>query len=137
MLPSPRETGRGWRANASRVRGMRGPDTSAVKQQRRLRRNSTDAEMRIWLALRDRRLGGFKFVRQETIGPYVADFACRGRKLIVELDGGQHSENNRDRARDAFLAAEGYKVLRFWNNDVMTNRDGVLEVILAELESHR
>lgn len=93
--------------------------------------------MRIWLALRDRRLGGFKFVRQETIGPYIADFACRERRLIVELDGGQHSENNRDRVRDAFLAAEGYKVLRFWNNDVMKNRDGVLEVILAELESNR
>jgi very-short-patch-repair endonuclease len=93
--------------------------------------------MRIWLALRDRRLGGFKFVRQETIGPYIADFACRDRKLIVELDGGQHSENNRDRMRDAFLAAEGYKVLRFWNNDVMTNRDGVLAVILASLECSR
>jgi very-short-patch-repair endonuclease len=116
---------------------MRGPDQSAVKRQRRLRRNSTDAEMRIWLALRDRRLGGFKFVRQETIGPYIADFACRDRKLIVELDGGQHSENNRDRMRDAFLAAEGYKVLRYWNNDVMTNRDGVLAVILAALECSR
>jgi very-short-patch-repair endonuclease len=93
--------------------------------------------MRIWLALRDRRLGGFKFVRQETIGPYIADFVCRDRKLIVELDGGQHSENNGDRIRDAFLAAEGYKVLRFWNNDVMTNRDGVLAVILAALECSR
>jgi very-short-patch-repair endonuclease len=89
--------------------------------------------MRIWLAVRNRRLGGFKFVRQETIGPYVADFVCRERKLIVELDGGQHSENNRDRVRDAFLAAEGYLVLRFWNNDVMKNRDGVLAIILAEL----
>lgn len=93
--------------------------------------------MRIWLALRDRRLGGFKFVRQETIGPYIADFVCRDRKLIVELDGGQHSENNGDRIRDAFLAAEGYKVLRFWNIDVMTNRDGVLAVILAALECSR
>jgi very-short-patch-repair endonuclease len=93
--------------------------------------------MRIWLALRDRRLGGFKFVRQETIVPYIADFVCRDRKLIVELDGGQHSENNGDRIRDAFLAAEGYKVLRFWNNDVMTNRDGVLAVILAALECSR
>jgi len=91
--------------------------------------------MRIWLAVRNRRLGGFKFVRQETIGPYVADFVCRERKLIVELDGGQHSENNRDRVRDAFLAAEGYLVLRFWNNDVMKNRDGVLAIILAELEN--
>jgi very-short-patch-repair endonuclease len=116
---------------------MRGPDRSAVKRQRRLRRNSTDAEMRIWLALRDRRLGGFKFVRQEAIGPYIADFACRDQKLIVKLDGGQHSENNRDQTREAFLTGEGYKVLRFWNNDVMKNRDGGLETILAELEKQR
>jgi len=90
--------------------------------------------MRLWLALRDRRLGGFKFVRQQTIGPYIADFACRDRKLIIELDGGQHSENNRDRIRDTFLEREGYKVLRFWNNDAMSNLDGVLETILSELE---
>lgn len=114
---------------------MRGPNKQAVTSQRRLRRDSTDAEMRIWLALRDRRLAGFKFVRQLTIGPYIADFVCRDRKLIVELDGGQHSENRRDAIRDAFLAREGYKVLRFWNNDVITNRDGVLQTILAELES--
>ena len=93
--------------------------------------------MRIWLALRDRRLGGFKFVRQLAIGPYIADFVCRDRKLIVELDGGQHSENKRDQIRDAFLANEGYMVLRFWNNDVMTNRDGVLQAIVAKLESER
>jgi very-short-patch-repair endonuclease len=114
---------------------MRGPDKAAVTSQRRLRRDSTDAERRIWLSLRDRRLAGFKFIRQLTIGPYIADFVCRDRKLIVELDGGQHSENKRDQLRDAFLAREGYKVLRFWNNDVMANRDGVLESILAELES--
>ena len=114
---------------------MRGPNKRAVTSQRRLRRDSTDAEMRIWLALRDRRLGGFKFVRQETIGPFIADFVCRERKLIIELDGGQHSENKRDEIRDAFLKREGYKVLRFWNNDVMTNRDGVLQTILAELEA--
>jgi very-short-patch-repair endonuclease len=93
--------------------------------------------MRIWLSLRDRRLGGYKFVRQETIGPYIADFVCRECKIIVELDGGQHSENKRDRARDAFLIGEGYKVMRFWNNDVMANRDGVLDVILSELEKAR
>jgi very-short-patch-repair endonuclease len=116
---------------------MRGPNQTAVKRQRRLRRDSTDAEMRIWLALRDRRLGGFKFVRQEAIGPFVVDFVCRDRKQILELDGGQHSENKHDQVRDAFLANEGYKVLRFWNNDVMKNRDGVLEVILSELEKLR
>ena len=91
--------------------------------------------MRIWLALRDRRLAGYKFVRQEEIGPYIVDFVCRDRRLVIEIDGGQHSENPRDQARDAFLAREGYKVLRFWNNDVMSNRDGVLEMILIELQT--
>ena len=91
--------------------------------------------MRMWLALRDRRLGGYKFIRQDEIGPYIIDFVCRDRRLIVEIDGGQHSENSHDRARDAFLAEEGYKILRFWNNDVMSNRDGVLEMILKDLQT--
>jgi very-short-patch-repair endonuclease len=116
---------------------MRGPDRKIVRKVRRLRRNSTDCEMKIWFAVRDRRLGGFKFVRQEAIGPYIADFVCREAKLIVEIDGGQHSENARDRARDAFLVAEGYQVLRFWNNDVLTNMDGVLQTILSSLNSSR
>ena len=115
---------------------MRGPSPNKVKRRRGLRRNSTDAEMRIWLALRDRRLGGYKFIRQEAIGPYIVDFVCRDRRVIIELDGGQHSESTRDQERDAFLTSEGYKVLRFWNNDVMSNRDGVLETILAELERY-
>jgi len=79
-------------------------------------------------------LGGFKFVRQEAIGPYIVDFGCREKKLIVEVDGGQHAENSRDRARDSGLAAHGCRVLRFWNLDMLGNRDGVLSVILAELE---
>jgi len=89
--------------------------------------------MRLWLALRGRRLGGRKFVRQLAIGPYVADFVCRECRLVVELDGGQHANNRRDQSRDAFLTGAGYKVVRFWNNDVMTNMDGVLQSILMEL----
>jgi very-short-patch-repair endonuclease len=116
---------------------MRGPDKSVVGKARRLRRDSTDAEMKLWFALRDRRLGGFKFVRQKPIAPYVADFVCRDERLVIEVDGGQHSENLADRRRDASLNADGYRVLRFWNNDVLTNLDGVLTAILATLKSHR
>ncbi len=89
--------------------------------------------MKLWFALRDRRLGGFKFTRQETIGPYIADFVCREQKLIIEADGGQHSENLRDQARDSFLRSEGYRVLRFWNHDILSNIDGVKKTILAHL----
>ena len=69
---------------------MRGPDRRKVRVKRQLRGNQTDAERKLWFALRDRRLGGFKFVRQEAIGPFVVDFVCRERKLIIEVDGGQH-----------------------------------------------
>ena len=93
--------------------------------------------MKIWFAVRDRRLAGFKFVRQEPIGPYIADFVCREARLIVEVDGGQHNESERDQRRDAFLASEGYRILRFWNSDVLTNMDGVLQTILASLTSAR
>ena len=115
---------------------MRGPDNKGVRKSRRLRRDSTTAEMRLWFALRDRRLGGFKFTRQEVIGPYVVDFICRERKLIVEADGGQHAENLQDQARDAFLRSEQYRVLRFWNHDILSNVDGVREVILAKLQTN-
>jgi very-short-patch-repair endonuclease len=96
---------------------------------RALRRNATGAERTIWRLLRDRRLGGIKFRRQVPIGPFVADFAAIEYRLVVELDGGQHADSHSDARRDAFLAAEGWYVLRFWNNDVMQNRNGVLERI--------
>ncbi|OQW48056.1 MAG: DNA methylase [Proteobacteria bacterium SG_bin6] len=99
---------------------------------RRLRRDATDVEQRFWLAVRDRRLGGFKFRRQVTIGPFVADFACIERRLIVELDGGQHDQEA-DAARTAYLEGLGWRVRRFWNNEVVENFEGVLQVVLAEL----
>ena len=80
---------------------------------------------------------GFKFVRQESIGPYIADFVCREAKLIVEVDGGQHNESERDQRRDSFLTSEGYHVIRFWNSDVLTNIDGVLQTILVSLNLSR
>jgi very-short-patch-repair endonuclease len=116
---------------------MRGPNKSIVGKARQLRRSSTDAEMKLWFALRDRRLGGHKFVRQKPVAPYIADFICRDRKLIIEVDGGQRSDNPHDIRRDAFLAANGYQILRFWNTDVLTNLDGVLTTILAALEPHK
>jgi very-short-patch-repair endonuclease len=113
---------------------MRGPN-ERVTLERRLRRSATDAEMKLWLSLRDRRLCGFKFVRQEAIESYIVDFVCREKRLIIEVDGGQHADNPRDRERDRLLAAAGYRVLRFWNNDVLSNKDGVLQLITEALEA--
>jgi 2-isopropylmalate synthase len=100
---------------------------------RTLRRNATDAERKIWRLLRDRRLSSIKFRRQVPIGPFVADFAAIEHRLVVELDGGQHADNASDVKRDAFLAAQGWRVLRFWNNDVMRNTEGVLQMIVEAL----
>ena len=98
---------------------------------RAMRRAPTDAELRLWRLLRDRRLDGLKFRRQVPVGPYIVDFLCAGSRLIVEADGSQHAESPRDRARDAYLESQGWKVLRFWNNEVLQNRGGVLETIYA------
>jgi very-short-patch-repair endonuclease len=117
-----------------RGKARRGPEKRTVRLERHLRRQATDAETKLWFALHDRRLGGFKFVRQEAIGSYIVDFVCREKKLIVEVDGGQHAENTRDRTRDRVLTADGYHIVRFWNSDVLSNRDGVLSMILAKLE---
>ena len=91
--------------------------------------------MKLWLALRDRRLAGFKFVRQEAIGSYVVDFLCRAGRLVIEVDGGQHSGSASDQVRDASLQIKGYRVLRFWNSEVLKNMEGVLETILGALRS--
>ena len=114
---------------------MRGPQTRQVRIERKLRRNATDAEMVLWFALRDRRLGGYKFLRQEAIGSYVLDFVCREKMLIVEVDGGQHADNPDDVKRDKELGIEGYRVMRFWNSDVLQNKTGVLETILDMLNA--
>ena len=103
---------------------------------RSLRRDSTDAERVIWNELRAHRMNGTSFRRQTPIGPYVVDFVCHAANLVVELDGGQHFEPEhmkRDARRDAFLVSKGFRVLRFNNHDVMTNRQGVLETIAIAL----
>ena len=99
-----------------------------------LRNNATNAERRLWQHLSRRQLAGFKFSRQIPVGPFICDFMCRERKLIVELDGGQHAESNCDAARTAFLESQGYRVVRFWNNDVLGNMDGVLQTIAVHLK---
>ncbi|KRB10945.1 endonuclease domain-containing protein [Lysobacter sp. Root690] len=100
---------------------------------RSLRHRMTDAEHRLWFHLRNRTLMGCKFRRQHPIGPYVADFACIERGLIVEADGGQHSNLHADERRTLYLRSRGYRVLRFWNNDVLMRTDAVLEQIHAAL----
>ena len=110
---------------------MRGPSTTRASA---LRRKQTDAERLLWRHLRDRQLGGCKFRRQHKVGPYFADFACIESCLIVELDGGQHADNVLyDRNRTRFLEKRGWRLRRFWDNDVLTQTDAVLESILNEL----
>ncbi len=105
-----------------------------IKTARKLRRNTTDAELMLWLALRNRRLNGHKFKRQVPFGPYVADFLCVEAKLIIEADGGQHAEEIiNDLERSRYFESQGYRVLRFWNNEILRNLEGVLETIAAEL----
>ncbi|MFZ2163062.1 MAG: endonuclease domain-containing protein [Sideroxyarcus sp.] len=95
-----------------------------------LRSNQTEAELRLWYHLRAHRFMDLKFKRQKPIGSYIVDFVCVERMLIVEIDGGQHSEQiEYDQRRDAWLRSQGYTVLRFWNNDVMQQLESVLEQI--------
>jgi very-short-patch-repair endonuclease len=105
---------------------------------RRLRRESTVGEKLLWAQLKNRQLRGCKFVRQEPIGPYFADFVCRESKLVVEVDGDTHStgeEIAHDTRRSAYLEQHGYRVIRFWNTEVKEGMDGVLAGISAAIES--
>ena len=101
---------------------------------RRLRRDQTDAERKLWSRLRDRRLGGARFRRQHPIGSYVADFCCTEANLVIELDGGQHALRTwEDQERTAYIESHGYRVLRFWDNEALTNTEGVLIRIVEAL----
>lgn len=112
-------------------------DAQALARARALRRNETAAEVKLWEALRAKRLHGFRFVRQLPLGPYVADFACRSRRLIIEVDGATHGEAHevaRDARRTAFLEGQGWRVMRVWNADVFENLTAVCDDILLSLE---
>ncbi len=112
------------------------PPKELVEKARSLRKNATDVEQLLWSLLRDRQLAGHKFRRQHPIGDYVADFFCHEANLVVELDGGQHNEEKqkqKDIKRTAFLESQGLRVIRFWNNEVLQNTEGVMETILQAL----
>jgi very-short-patch-repair endonuclease len=98
-----------------------------------LRRNTTYAERGLWAALRGRRLEGFEFRRQHPIGRFIVDFACTKHRLVIEADGGRHHENPSDARRTAWLEGQGWRVLRFWNNDILANTEGVVSTILQAL----
>ena len=104
---------------------------------RKLRGDMTDAERRLWSHLRASQLEETKFIRQHPIGDFVVDFACRSARIAVELDGGQHADSSADDARTQIIEAHGYRVIRFWNNDVLQNTGGVLTAILEELNLAR
>src|SRR6266545_305997 len=146
LLPSP--GGGGSAAGAKRRRSGWGEAMSPRKTidsfrratARRLRANATDTEARLWRHLRRAPMLGSHFRRQVPIGPYVADFACMAARLVIEVDGSQHgSEDGRvqDETRTRWLQKEGYRVLRFWNNDVTQNIQGVLETVHAALHGSR
>jgi len=104
---------------------------------RTLRGRMTDAERKLWFALRDRRFAHFKFRRQVPIGPFIADFVCFDARLVIEVDGGQHADSSDDKRRDRWFAANRFQVPRFWNNDVLANLEGVSTLIAEALAGER
>jgi very-short-patch-repair endonuclease len=111
---------------------MRTRDLPAPARAQTLRAALADAERKLWHRLRNRRLNGAKFVRQAPVGPYFADFACHGAKLVVERDGSQHVDSARDVTRNAFLLSKGYSVFRFWNDDALS----AMEMLRATFSPH-
>jgi very-short-patch-repair endonuclease len=103
-----------------------------------LRKRATDAENRLWFHLKGKNLEGIKFRRQQPIGDYIVDFVAFEKRLVIEVDGGQHAEEEKDNdmRRDAWLSSQGFKVLRFWNNEVLQNLEGVLETIRVNCLRH-
>ena len=131
-LPSP-TCGRRVGDEGAPAAQYRGP---MKERARALRKNKTIAENRMWYYLRNRRLSGYKFVREQVIDNYIADFVCREKKIIIEVDGGQHMEAaDYDEQRTRILEAHGYQVLRVWNHDVFQNISGIMEKILELVET--
>lgn len=106
-----------------------------INHVRALRQNTTDAEKHLWYFLRAKRLNGYKFRRQHWIQPYVVDFICLSKKLIIECDGGQHQDQQHyDKKRAEFLNSKGYKIIRFWNDEILKETPMILDMILNALE---
>ena len=143
LFPSPSGGGSGWGLLALGAQGtlqvvcMPYASPSEIKRARRLRTETTDAEARLWTGLRGKQIAGHRFRRQVPVGSFIADFACLKAHLIVEVDGSQHLAAGRhDDHRTAWLQSRGYRVLRFWDNDVLQRTESVLEAIrLALLEA--
>jgi very-short-patch-repair endonuclease len=112
---------------------MTGYEKPTLLKAKRLRRDMTDAERKLWSVLRNAQLKGAKFRRQQPIGPFIADFVCQEHRLILEADGGQHANSDADARRTGFLRSKGYRVLRFWNTDILGNIDGVTAAIAVAL----
>jgi very-short-patch-repair endonuclease len=116
----------------AKIRSRRKAGTA--ERARDLRQRDNQAEALLWLELKRSKLGGYKFTRQFPIGPYFADFCCRRKRLVVEIDGSQHADSAYDRRRDELMRSRNYSVLRFWNTDVLKHRGPVCETILAALD---
>jgi very-short-patch-repair endonuclease len=131
-LPLREREGAATRRKGEGVTGYR-KETLAYAQ--RLRTEMTDSERKLWSALRNSQLNGAKFRRQQPIGPFIADYVCQEHRLIIEADGGQHVDNDNDARRTVFLESKGYRVLRFWNGDILSNLGGVAQVIETALST--
>ncbi len=132
-----RGEGLGEGDNGGENKGINIMTKRLTKLAKQLRKNSTNVEKLLWKKLRSRNLHNLKFRRQEPIGDYIVDFVCYETKLIIECDGGQHTlQKPKDNVRDEWLKKEGYEVLRFWNNEILQNMEGVLEMIIETCNPH-
>jgi len=122
-------------ATSKRPAGKTRIPSKPLERARELRQRSTDSERRLWHWLRNRQIDGVKFRRQVPLGAYVVDFLAADHRLVIEIDGGQHaSQQDYDRRRTAWLEAQGYRVIRFWSNEVLANTEGVIAAIGAALK---
>jgi very-short-patch-repair endonuclease len=130
-----RSSGRSLRSRPASPEGE--GKNKLVRRARGLRSRMTNAERKLWFALRDRRFEGFKFRRQVPLGQFIADFVCFEARRVIEVDGGQHAANFRDQYRDRWFAANRFRVMRFWNNEVLSNLEGVMTVLAEALAAEK
>jgi very-short-patch-repair endonuclease len=133
MSPSPLAREGQLSQSESRERGRR--KAKLRDHARQMRSEPTEAEHRLWQLLRGHRFAGYKFRRQEPLDFYIVDFVCFAARLIVELDGSQHSESEGDHRRDSYLRSQGFRIVRIWNNELFTNEEGVAELIWSVLQT--